>query len=217
MEYKNIDCFIKQKKLLVKELIGKKILYKAEKDKTIQEYEIDEIIDTPLAYRVALMKLRDCLSHNSQHLWKTVKISDIKFVKVEAPKATDDSPEKGCGIDREWLRKLKEIKEKNDSAKAFPPYKKPPTFPAPPVYPWDQRKIVCRDCGLDCSGTMGYCCPREHCPMGMGGTFCSTITKDASVKQIMNVPPEYTVEYPQSKTIPIPPTQHYDDAQYSYH
>lgn len=214
MEYQNIDRFIKQKKLLINELIGKKILYKAEKDKAIQEYEIDEIINSPLAYRSALMKLRDCLSHNSQRLWKVVKIADIKFVKIEPEKNKSVA---GKDNDIDWMEILKKSQDKNNKFPPQSPLYPPQTLPYKPQSPPWGDKITCSKCGLDCSGTMGYCCPQPYCPMGMGGIQCSTITKDASVKQITNVPPEYSITHPQSQTVPVPPTSHYDDAQYSYH
>lgn len=51
----------------------------------------------------------------------------------------------------------------------------PITLPAPfpdPIVPWYDQKNKCPKCGLVCEGAMGYCCPNNPCPMGMGGVTC---------------------------------------------
>lgn len=48
-----------------------------------------------------------------------------------------------------------------------------PTAPFPdPLVPWFDQKNKCPKCGLVCEGAMGYVCPNNPCPMGMGGVTC---------------------------------------------
>lgn len=49
------------------------------------------------------------------------------------------------------------------------PSKAKPMVPLVPVWSTD-----CPKCGLECKGVMGYCCPDNKCPMGLGsaGTLC---------------------------------------------
>jgi hypothetical protein len=47
------------------------------------------------------------------------------------------------------------------------------TAPMPqPSVPYYDIKNKCPKCGLVCEGAMGYCCPSNPCPMGMGGVTC---------------------------------------------
>lgn len=53
-----------------------------------------------------------------------------------------------------------------------------PSIPSPWDRPWDPStpygpiKNKCPKCGLVCEGAMGYVCPSNPCPMGMGGVTC---------------------------------------------
>lgn len=49
-----------------------------------------------------------------------------------------------------------------------------PLNPPFPPFPSIETKPTCPKCGLVCEGAMGYCCPNNPCPMGMGGVYCST-------------------------------------------
>lgn len=43
--------------------------------------------------------------------------------------------------------------------------------PSPPACPSGYN---CSKCGMRLEGVMGYCCPEQYCPAGMGGTYCSS-------------------------------------------
>lgn len=54
-------------------------------------------------------------------------------------------------------------------------------FPSVPInpqpynpFPSVETKPTCPKCGLVCEGAMGYVCPNNPCPMGMGGVWCNT-------------------------------------------
>lgn len=47
-----------------------------------------------------------------------------------------------------------------------------PWYPSPfPCEPIDNNYLKCPSCGLDFSGTMGYVCPSENCPVQLKVTF----------------------------------------------
>lgn len=41
-------------------------------------------------------------------------------------------------------------------------------------FPTMEPKQHCPKCGLKLEGVMGYVCPNNPCPTGMGGVWCST-------------------------------------------
>lgn len=102
-------------------------------------------------------------------------------------KKVTDAFEGYLEIAKEWV-KLADITihfvivdtvEEKPSIEEF--FKKLPNIPpydsshwrSPPLVP-EYRDNKCSKCGLVCEGVMGYCCPNYNCPMGMGGTWCST-------------------------------------------
>lgn len=52
----------------------------------------------------------------------------------------------------------------------------PPTVDQKP----DHNPVVgiCGKCGLELRMVMGYYCPHNHCPTGLGGTHCGTAGQD---------------------------------------
>ena len=66
-----------------------------------------------------------------------------------------------------FVETYEEVKDIEDD-----PFKK--LFPVKEKHPWEKfipptiNKNSCPKCGIDISGTMGYCCPNQDCPTGMG-------------------------------------------------
>lgn len=52
------------------------------------------------------------------------------------------------------------------------PYKREAPFPDPLVPYWDSKQ--CPKCGIKLDGPMGYVCPNNPCPAGLGGVWCGT-------------------------------------------
>lgn len=195
MEYKDISEFIKDKKLDKVGLIGKNMLF-AHSYAGLEEYTILEIVPSEGEHIKVLMKLQSVKSGEKN--WLYIEIKNIKFVKVVDPasKQNVNDEEKPSTDDRaEYFRKLIEALEVNKKYRPLPSPKPSivdwPTKPhvAPytpePIYP--PQPIICGMCGLNCSGTMGYCCPNHYCPMGMGPILCKATAP----------------ETPQSTTLPV--------------
>lgn len=51
------------------------------------------------------------------------------------------------------------------------PYKLPTPFPDPYI-PFYEGKRICPKCGITIEGVMGYVCPHNNCPTGLGGVQC---------------------------------------------
>lgn len=47
-----------------------------------------------------------------------------------------------------------------------------PQYPFIPVMPVAKPRINCGKCGIELTDVMGYCCPRNDCPCGLGGFSC---------------------------------------------
>ena len=53
----------------------------------------------------------------------------------------------------------------------------PDTLPRPYTIPtpyWESKK--CPKCGINLDGPMGYVCPNNPCPTGLGGVYCKAET-----------------------------------------
>lgn len=55
-----------------------------------------------------------------------------------------------------------------------------PSTPWNPSQPYgpliNTPKQSCPKCGITLDKVMGYCCPNNPCPTGLGGVYCSTET-----------------------------------------
>lgn len=197
MKYNRIEEYIEDKKLLTTKLIGKKILYYDEHHvPAYREFKILEMIPEFGNHIRILIKVRDMLTNNQQEVWLSLATKNIRYVKEEVEEPKDKNPEKGTDSFN-WKDYLKKKAEEDNAldemAKTYPPSTKYPKSPFPngipdvPQWPHPATQpysTICSLCGLKCSGTMGYCCPNDMCPMGMGPILCSTVTKDTSCKTV---------------------------------
>lgn len=193
MEYKDINEFLTDNQLDESSLVGKNILY-LHIASNLEEYVVLEIVPWKNEHRKMLLKSKVLVKlrniESGKQAWFHIDIKNIKFVKIEEAKKEQDK-EKINDDKNESLRKLIEAGKVYEKYKRIPCPKqpivdypipnRPQTIPYPPNYP-----IICSACGLNCEGTMGYCCPNHHCPMGMGPMLCKTST-----------------DAPQSTTIPV--------------
>jgi hypothetical protein len=97
-------------------------------------------------------------THNCKDFLELVRHLEVlfkdKMYDIEWPAPTDDKPSPF----KPWVQPLTD------------PYTIEP-------YTWPPKNHKCSKCGLKLETIMHYYCTNSPCPAGLGGVFCSNITK----------------------------------------
>jgi len=150
-EYKDTNGNIK-----IEELLNHSIVFNYSGDGTLHELKVS---DTFTGY----LKVGK---------WVRLDLINIHFVIESKREQSYNVTDIG-----DTYKKLKDYFDNNEydnipaSRPCFPPNK----YIIPDK--WTDTGVTCSKCGLECKGTMGYCCPQPICPMGMGSPMCSTFTR----------------------------------------
>lgn len=98
-----------------------------------------------------------------------ISTNSVQFDRLGAPRLT---PEVEDFITKAIERLVRETLDRLEArllierAEQWAPLPKLPLYPAPPM------PTTCSGCGIQLGQVMGYCCPRNDCPTGMGPLTC---------------------------------------------